>query len=108
MGTRCRDGNARVVWPPQQRESAREAIEELMRERGLARALRAGGRARGARRPRALRGSRSGPPARRDLRELATFTIDPVTARDYDDAISAERLGDGADGGRGCGCTSPT
>ena len=26
---------------------------------------------------------------RRDLRELATFTIDPVTARDYDDAISA-------------------
>ncbi len=28
---------ARVVWPPQQRESAREAIEQLMRERGLAR-----------------------------------------------------------------------
>jgi ribonuclease R len=34
-------------------------------------------------------------PARRDLRELATFTIDPVTARDFDDAISAEPLGDG-------------
>ena len=30
--------------------------------------------------------------ARRDLRELATFTIDPVTARDFDDAISAEAL----------------
>ncbi len=29
---------------------------------------------------------------RRDLRELATFTIDPVTARDYDDAISATAL----------------
>jgi ribonuclease R len=27
---------------------------------------------------------------RRDLRELPTFTIDPVTARDFDDAISAE------------------
>ncbi len=37
-----------------------------------------------------------GAPARRDLRELATFTIDPVTARDFDDAISAERLQDGA------------
>jgi ribonuclease R len=29
---------------------------------------------------------------RRDLRELATFTIDPVTARDFDDAISAQAL----------------
>ena len=34
--------------------------------------------------------------ARRDLTDLPTFTIDPVTARDFDDAISAERL----DGGR--------
>jgi ribonuclease R len=34
---------------------------------------------------------------RRDLRELPTFTIDPVGARDFDDAISAEDLG----GGRG-------
>ena len=33
---------------------------------------------------------------RRDLRELPTFTIDPPTARDFDDAVSAERL----DGGR--------
>jgi ribonuclease R len=33
---------------------------------------------------------------RRDLRDLPTFTIDPETARDYDDAISAEAL----DGGR--------
>jgi len=30
---------------------------------------------------------------RRDLRELATFTIDPVSARDFDDAISAELEG---------------
>jgi ribonuclease R len=29
---------------------------------------------------------------RRDLRELPTLTIDPATARDFDDAISAERL----------------
>ena len=33
---------------------------------------------------------------RRDLRELPTFTIDPPTARDFDDAISAERLDGGA------------
>jgi ribonuclease R len=29
---------------------------------------------------------------RLDLRELTTFTIDPPTARDFDDAISAERV----------------
>ncbi len=34
-------------------------------------------------------------PGRRDLRSLATFTIDPATARDYDDAISAAVEGDG-------------
>ncbi len=34
-------------------------------------------------------------PARKDLRDLPTFTIDPATARDFDDAISAERLDSG-------------
>src|SRR5688572_3627651 len=33
---------------------------------------------------------------RRDLRALPTFTIDPPTARDFDDAVSAEALEDGA------------
>lgn len=37
-----------------------------------------------------------GGPARRDLRGLPTFTIDPVSARDFDDAVSAEWC----DGGR--------
>jgi len=32
---------------------------------------------------------------RRDLTALATFTIDPPTAKDYDDALSVERDGDG-------------
>ena len=43
-------------------------------------------------------GRRGGSPdssARRDLTSLATFTIDPASARDFDDAISAERDGDG-------------
>ncbi len=34
-------------------------------------------------------------PTRRDLRDLATFTVDPATARDFDDAVSAEADGDG-------------
>ena len=36
------------------------------------------------------------PEGRNDLRSLPTFTIDPPTARDFDDAISAEELPDGA------------
>ena len=34
-------------------------------------------------------------PARVDLRELPAFTIDPETAKDFDDAISVRRDGDG-------------
>jgi ribonuclease R len=34
-------------------------------------------------------------PARRDLRELRTFTVDPATARDFDDAVSAQPDADG-------------
>jgi ribonuclease R len=94
----------RVVWPPQRRETAKEAIEELMRERGLSRRFEEGV-LREARRA-ASQGIPPGPgpgrgrdggageggAERRDLRGLATFTIDPVSARDFDDAISAERL----------------
>jgi ribonuclease R len=36
------------------------------------------------------------PGARRDLTALATFTVDPATARDFDDAVSAQREGDNA------------
>ncbi len=31
---------------------------------------------------------------RRDLTDLPTFTVDPATARDFDDAVSAEQAGD--------------
>ncbi len=34
-------------------------------------------------------------PRRRDLRALPTFTVDPATARDFDDAVSAAADGDG-------------
>ncbi len=33
--------------------------------------------------------ARDHPPDRRDLTELATFTVDPASARDFDDAVSA-------------------
>ncbi len=63
-----------------------------MRERGLARGFdhhvqRAAKRARD--RGLDVRGDLA---SRRDLTELATFTIDPLSARDFDDAISAEAL----------------
>jgi ribonuclease R len=35
------------------------------------------------------------PGPRRDLTGLATFTVDPASARDFDDAVSAQREGDG-------------
>jgi ribonuclease R len=35
------------------------------------------------------------PEGRTDLRDLTTFTIDPDTAKDFDDAISVRREGDG-------------
>ena len=46
---------------------------------------------------------------RRDLRELPTFTVDPASARDFDDAISAgDALAGDRRRGRGSGCTSRT
>jgi ribonuclease R len=74
-------------------EVARNAIEGLMVDRGLARhfdeevELEA---------RRARDADHSGG-ARRDLRMLPTFTVDPETARDFDDAISAEWLSPGGE-----------
>ena len=39
--------------------------------------------------------SRRRDPGRADRRDLATFTVDPGTAKDHDDAISVRRDGDG-------------
>jgi len=70
---------------------ARDVIEALMIDRGLARSFA----------PAVEHEARDGDAvgstdARRDLRSLATFTIDPASARDFDDAISAQALGDGS------------
>ena len=92
---RSAQAGSRVVWPPQERQSARAAIDALMRERGLGRGFerhvqRAAKRARD--RGLDVRGDLS---CRRDLTGLPTFTIDPASARDFDDAISAEELSGG-------------
>src|SRR3954447_2707759 len=77
----------RVVRPLGRPDRARDVLEALMLDRGLRRAF-----------PRVVEDEAAEvaarppvDPPRRDLTDLATFTIDPVTARDYDDAISAQR-----------------
>jgi ribonuclease R len=74
----------RVLGRP---DVARDVIEALMLDRGLRRGFPPGVE-------RAAREATLPDVARRDLTDLPTFTIDPVTARDFDDAISCERLGD--------------
>jgi ribonuclease R len=70
---------------------AADVLEALLLDRGLRRSFPAGVE-QAAREARAAPAHAEG---RQDLRDLPTFTIDPVTARDFDDAVSAEKLGDG-------------
>jgi ribonuclease R len=80
----------RVVRRVGRPDVARDVVEGLMLDRGLRRSF-----------PRqveeaAVDAAASAPwdGLRRDLTDLPTFTIDPVTARDYDDAVSARREGE--------------
>ena len=68
---------------------ARDVLEAFMLERGLRRRF-------DPLVEREAREPRVPEVPRRDLRDLPAFTIDPPTARDFDDAISAETLDDGA------------
>ena len=64
-------------------EVARDVLEAIMLDHGLRRTF-----------PRAVEAESGAEPvaaARVDLTELPTFTIDPASARDFDDAISARR-----------------
>ncbi|HEV3047309.1 MAG TPA: RNB domain-containing ribonuclease [Solirubrobacteraceae bacterium] len=84
-----RKGGAHVVRRLGRPDVARDVIEALLLDRGLRRefpeALEGEARAAGER-------VRRAPGERRDLRHLPTFTIDPASARDFDDAISAQPL----------------
>jgi ribonuclease R len=86
------DGRARILRVLGRPDVAGDLIEGLLLDRGLVRgfdpAVEREARAAGAQRIHATGG-------RRDLTGLPTFTIDPASARDFDDAISAERLPDG-------------
>jgi len=83
---------ARVLAPLGSAESARDVAAALIDERGLGRGF-APPLEDEARE--AITGARESGVERRDLRALATFTVDPATARDFDDAVSAEPEGDG-------------
>jgi ribonuclease R len=92
--TGSRGGHGKVTRRLGRPDNARDVLEALMLDRGLRRRFDPAVE-------RAARKASEQPPngeagARRDLRDLPTFTIDPPTARDFDDAISAERLDDRA------------
>jgi ribonuclease R len=88
-GTGARGGRlSRRDGPSSARDAVADLLEERLGLRGFSGLVEeeATSAAEGAE-------ARSGP--RRDLTELATFTVDPATARDFDDAISAQREGKG-------------
>ena len=74
----------RVLGKP---EVARDVIEALMIDRGLARRFPPG-----VERAAKEASETVEPGDRTDFRDLPTFTIDPVTAKDFDDAVSAEQI----------------
>jgi ribonuclease R len=86
-----RSGLAKVLRRIGRPDVARDVIEALMLDRGLKRRF----DPLVEREARAAAESPRPDPGRHDLRHLPTFTIDPPTAKDFDDAISAEDLGDG-------------
>jgi ribonuclease R len=87
---RTRKGGARVVRVLGRPENPRDVIEGLLLDRGLTRGFAPAVESEARR-----AGERVGRGAgdRRDLRGLTTFTVDPLSARDFDDAISAETIG---------------
>ncbi|HEX5851595.1 MAG TPA: RNB domain-containing ribonuclease [Solirubrobacteraceae bacterium] len=89
-GGRGGGAGARIVRVLGRPDVARDVIEALMLDRGLPRGFDAAVE-REARAAGELARGRQG--NRRDLRALPTFTVDPASARDFDDAISAEALG---------------
>ncbi len=80
-------GRSRRAEPKTAREAVEALLDEELGRRGFRAALETE-----AREAAIAAESRSGP--RRDLVELPTFTVDPATARDFDDAVSARREGD--------------
>ncbi len=86
-----RGSRARVHRRIGRSDVARDVIEALMVDRGLARAFEAPvAHAAQAASGTQIAGGSQEQSSRRDLRHLPTFTIDPSTAKDFDDAISCQ------------------
>jgi ribonuclease R len=85
---RGRGGQSRRQVPRNAREAVERLLEEQLDRRGFPAALEAEA-------GRAAEAAESSSSSRRDLTELDTFTVDPATARDFDDAVSAQREGGG-------------
>ncbi len=85
-------GHARILRRIGRPDVTVDVLEALMLDRGLRRRFDPAVE-RGAREARDHGPARDD--ARRDLTDLPTFTIDPITAKDFDDAISAEVLDGG-------------
>jgi ribonuclease R len=85
-------GGARAIAMLGSPERALDVASALISERGLERGFseRIDVEARDA-----IVAAREAEIDRRDLTEMATFTVDPSTARDFDDAVSAASEGDG-------------
>jgi ribonuclease R len=88
-----RGSAARILRVLGRPDVALDVLEGLMIDRGLSRGFAAAVEREA---DEAAERVRQGGGDRRDLRELPTFTIDPASARDFDDAISAEAIGEGA------------
>jgi ribonuclease R len=85
----ARDARGRSEEQPKARDAAAALLRERLGHRGFAPAIE-----REAAAAAEQAESRSLP--RRDLTALSTFTVDPASARDFDDAVSAQREGEGA------------
>jgi ribonuclease R len=73
-------------------DRAADVVGALMLERGFERGF---DQSLTAAAERAAREAAESGPERRDLRDLSTFTVDPASARDFDDAVSAAPEGGG-------------
>ncbi len=92
-GKRGGSGRGRILRRIGRPDVARDVVEAHLLARGMRRRFDPAV-------DRAARAAAESPPdpfsaSRLDLTALATFTIDPPTAKDFDDAISAERHDDG-------------
>jgi ribonuclease R len=87
-----RPGGAKVTERLGAAGNARDVVGALLLDRGLERGFAARLEAEAGD---AAEAAQHGASERRDLRALDTFTVDPASARDFDDAVSAQPEGDG-------------